>query len=144
MQLMQWSPFREMEDFFNQFHRAFGSLPALSGTSGNGNLWAPVVDITETPKEYLVRAELPGLKKEEVSITVDEGVLTLSGERRIEESDEKRHRSERYYGQFQRSFALPSDVSADKIDADYKDGVLCIHLPRTEQKKSKAIEVKVH
>lgn len=142
MQLMQWSPFREMEDFFNQIHRTFTSLPAVSGSTGA--TWAPLVDITETPKEYLVRAELPGMKKEDVSITIDEGVLTLSGERREEYSDEKRHRSERYYGRFERSFSIPSDVAPDRIDAEYKDGVLAVHLPRAEQKKPKAIEVKVH
>ncbi|MGH8631896.1 MAG: Hsp20/alpha crystallin family protein [Burkholderiales bacterium] len=142
MQLTQWSPFREMEDFFNQIHRTFTSLPALSGSTGT--TWAPLVDITETPKEYLVRAELPGMKKEDVSITIEEGVLTISGERRVEYSDEKRHRSERYYGRFERSFSIPSDVAPDRIDAEYQDGVLAVHLPRAEQKKPKAIEVKVH
>lgn len=142
MQLAHWSPFREMEDFFSHFQRGFGSPAVLPGDGGT-NLWAPVVDITETPKEYLVRAELPGMSKEEVKITVDEGVLTLSGERRFEQTDEKRHRTERSYGCFERSFSLPSDVAADRIAADYKDGILSLHLPRSEQKKPKSVEVRV-
>jgi HSP20 family protein len=142
MQLTQWSPFRDMDDFFHQFRRGFGhELPALSG-DGAG-LWAPVVDISEGAGEYRLRAELPGLSKDAVKITVEDGVLTLSGERRIEHSDEKRHRTERAYGSFTRSFALPADVVEDRIAADYKDGVLCVHLPRAEQKKPKPIEVRV-
>jgi len=143
MQPALWNPFREMEDFVNHFRRGFGAaLPALPGDGAT--LWAPLVDIAETPKEYVLRAELPGMSKDQVNITIEDGVLMLSGERKAEQSDEKRHRVERSYGCFARSFTLPGDVLEDKIDADFKDGVLSVHLPRTEQKKVKPIEVKVH
>ena len=147
MQLQAWSPFREMEDFFNQVQRNFlgRQLPA-SPNEPSQLVWAPVVDIAETPKVYILRAELPGIPEEAVKITVEDGVLTLTGERRVEKEDknEKLHRVERAYGSFTRSFALPSDVEDGRIQADYKDGILSIRLPRTAEKKPKAIEVRVH
>jgi HSP20 family protein len=107
--------------------------------------WSPFVDITEDDKEYLVKAELPEMKKEEIKINVHEDVLSISGERKYEkeEKGKKYHRVERAYGSFVRSFTLPEDADGSKINADYKDGVLKIHLPKSEKAKPKAIEVKV-
>jgi HSP20 family protein len=144
MQPAVWNSFREMEDFFNRFQRGVNRPYAAPAESGR-QFWAPAVDISETPKEYLVKAEIPGIKKEEVRITVDNGVLMLSGERKSEKEskDEKLHRVERFYGAFERSFSLPDDVVADRIAADYKDGVICVHLPKAEAKKAQTVEVKV-
>jgi HSP20 family protein len=145
MQLARWNPFREMDDMLARFQRGFGDsllsdegLPIVN--------WAPAVDISETPKEYLIKAELPGVKKEEVKVTVHNGVLTMSGERKTEkeQKDEKYHRIERTYGSFTRSFSLPNDAAEDRVSAECKDGVVTIHVARTEAPKPKQIEVKVN
>jgi len=107
--------------------------------------WAPLVDITEDAKEYLIKAELPEIKKEEVKLTVQDNVLSISGERKYEkeEKDKKYHRVERAYGSFLRSFTLPEDADGTKVSAEYKDGILTVHLPKSEKVKPKSIEVKV-
>jgi len=107
--------------------------------------WAPLVDIEESEKEYLIKAEIPEMKKEDVKITVQDDVLSISGERKSEkeEKGKKYHRVERSYGSFLRSFTLPDDADGTKITAEYKDGVLRLHLPKSEQATPKAIEVKV-
>ena len=107
--------------------------------------WLPPVDIEENDREYILKAELPGMKKEEVKLTVEGGTLSISGERKAEkeEKDKKYHRMERSYGAFQRSFTLPEGALAEKISAEFKDGVLLVHLPKGETAKPKAIEVKV-
>ena len=107
--------------------------------------WTPLVDIIEDNNEYLVKAELPELKKEEVKVNVENGQLTISGERKSEkeEKGKKFHRIERSYGSFLRSFTLPESVNADTVSAEFKDGVLSVHLPKDEKAKPKSIEVKV-
>ncbi len=107
--------------------------------------WTPSVDITEDEKEYLVKADLPEVKKEDVKITVENGVLTITGERKFEkeEKDKKYHRVERSHGNFLRSFTLPDGADASKVNAEFKDGVLKAHLPKSDKAKPKAVEVKV-
>jgi HSP20 family protein len=107
--------------------------------------WSPLVDITEDEKEYLIKAELPEMKKEDVKLTVENNVLCISGERKYEkeEKDKKYHRVERAYGSFMRSFTLPDDADGAKVAAEYKDGILKVHLPKSEKAKPKSIEVKV-
>jgi HSP20 family protein len=107
--------------------------------------WSPLVDIEEGEKEYLIKAEIPEIKKEDVKLTVQDDVLTISGERKSEKEDKgkKYHRVERCSGSFMRSFTLPEDADGTKVSAEYKDGVLRIHLPKSEQATPKAIEVKV-
>jgi HSP20 family protein len=107
--------------------------------------WSPLVDITEDEKEYLIKAELPEMKKEDVKLRVENDVLTISGERKLEKevTGKRHHRIERSYGSFMRSFSLPEDADGSKVSADYKDGVLKVHLPKSEKAKPKAIEVKV-
>ena len=107
--------------------------------------WAPFVDIIEDEKEWLVKADLPEVKKEEVKVTVENGVLTITGERKFEkeEKDKKYHRIERSYGNFLRSFTLPDGTDGSKVNAEFKDGVLKVHLPKGEKAKPKAVEVKV-
>jgi HSP20 family protein len=107
--------------------------------------WSPATDISETDKEYLIRAALPAVKKEDVKVTYENGVLTLSGERRQkeEQKDEKFHRVESYYGNFSRSFALPDEIEEDAIKAESKDGVLTIHVPKAESEVKKLTMIKV-
>src|SRR6202011_2607294 len=106
--------------------------------------WVPIADITEDEKEYLIKAELPDLKKEDVKVTLENGVLTISGERKFEKKNKKYHRVERAYGRFVRSFALPDDADPNGVQADFKDGVLIVHLPKNEKAKPKQIEVNVN
>jgi HSP20 family protein len=107
--------------------------------------WSPLVDITEDEKEYLIKAELPEMKKEDVRLTVENDVLAISGERKFEKEEKGRkyHRVERAYGSFVRSFSLPEDADGSKVTADFKDGMLQVHLPKSEKAKPKAIEIKV-
>jgi len=105
----------------------------------------PSVDISEMPQQYSIRAEIPGMKKEDIKISVNKNVLTLSGEKKEEKKTEgeKFHRMESYYGSFQRSFVLPDGIKADKVEANFKDGVLSISIPKSEEAKSKTVEIKV-
>ena len=147
MTLIRWDPFRELESMSDRLNRVF-SRPTLS-TSGREALtvadWLPTVDISETDSEYLIKAELPEVKKEDVKVTVENGVLTLQGERRQEkeEKGKKYHRVERSYGSFVRSFTLPESVDESAVKAEYKDGMLNLHLPKAEKVKPKSIDVKV-
>ena len=106
--------------------------------------WSPVVDISETNDEVVIRAEVPGMTKEDISITPQDNVLTLRGEKKQEEKGVTFHRVERSYGSFVRSFALPTLVQADKVKASYKDGVLQITLPKAEEVKPKEISISVN
>lgn len=148
MTLVRWDPFRELEEMSDRLNRMF-TRPAVPAKNGKEALtvadWTPTVDISETEGEYLIKAELPEVKKEDVKVTLDEGVLTLTGERRQEkeEKNTKYHRVERSYGSFVRSFSLPDLVDETKVKAEYRDGVLRLHLPKSEEAKPKAIEVKV-
>jgi HSP20 family protein len=146
-----WDPFRD----FGAFENRLAKLLALDTIGRNGNgadkekmtvtQWSPLVDISEDDKEYLVKAELPELKKEEVKVSVENGELTISGERKTEkeEKGKKYHRIERSYGSFVRSFTLPEAVSAEKVTAEFKDGLLIVHLPKDENAKPKAIKVSI-
>ena len=142
MTLVRWDPFRELEDMSERLNRVF-SRPTLRNT-GKENLtvadWMPTVDISETESEYLIKAELPEVRKEDVKVTVENGVLTLQGERRQEKEEKGRrfHRVERSYGSFVRSFTLPESVDEGGVKAEYKDGVLALHLPKSEKVKPKA------
>jgi len=108
--------------------------------------WVPAVDIEETKEAYLLKAEVPGLAKDEVKITFSDSVLTISGEKHSEKAseDKKVHRVERTYGAFERCFTLPSAVKADKIEAAYKDGVLTVTVPKSEEAKPREIEIKLN
>jgi HSP20 family protein len=107
--------------------------------------WAPLVDISEDDKEYLIKAELPEVKREDVRVTAEEGTVTITGERKFEkeEKGKKYHRIERSYGSFVRNFSLPDDASPAKVSAEFKDGVLTVHLAKTQKAKPQQIEVKV-
>jgi HSP20 family protein len=145
--LVRWNPFKEMEELHNRLSSVWG-LPATRQTDGKETMtvaeWSPLADITEDGKEYLIRAELPGLKKEDVKVTVESGVLTITGERKFEkeEKDRKYHRIERAYGSFVRSFSIPDDADGSKVQAEFKDGVLSVRLAKNEKAAPKTIEVK--
>src|SRR5439155_25256560 len=126
----------------------FGRTPMRRG-NGKESItlpeWTPLADITEDDTEYVIKAELPERKKEEVKVTVENGVLTISGERKFEKEEKKRkyHSVERGYGTFMRSFALPDDADFSNVNAEFKNGVLMVHVPKSEHAKPKQIEVKV-
>ncbi len=149
--LITWNQLRDMEAQ-NRFHPFLGGFPNIPNRMGSGEMdslavadWSPEVDISEDDHGYLLKADLPEMKKEDVRVTVEDGILSVSGERKSEKEDQKRkfHRIERSYGNFRRSFTLPEDTNGSKVTADFRDGVLKVHLPITPIAKSKAIEVKV-
>lgn len=142
-----WDPFHELSEFQNRLSSAFGrSSSSRKGNEGaTVTQWSPPVDILEDEKEFLVKAELPDIKKDDVHVTVENGVLTISGERKFEkeESNKRYHRVERSYGSFTRSFSLPDGSDPGKVRAEFKDGVLRVHMLKSEQAKPKQIEVKL-
>jgi HSP20 family protein len=143
MTVIRWEPFAGMDEMFHRFPGLFARWPS-STVSGDVE-WSPSVDISETGAEYLIRASLPAVRKEDVSVTVEGRMLTLSGERhQHEEQDgEKFHKVESLYGSFSRSFALPEAVDAAAIRAESKDGVLTIHVPKTRTEAKKPTTIKV-
>ena len=147
--LTRWDPFKDMKELQDRIG-SFFSLTPFRRSDGKEEImtvaeWSPLVDIVEDDKEYLIKAELPEVKRENVKVTVENGVLTITGERNYEkeEKDKKYHRIERAYGSFVRSFTVPDDADASKVTADFKDGVLKVHLAKDEKAKPRAIEVKV-
>lgn len=142
-----WDPFQELNDLQTRLNTLFGRTVLRPG-NGEESLavadWSPAVDITEDDKEFLIKAELPGLKREEVKVTVDEGVLTITGERKSEkeEKNKKFHRVERSYGSFLRSFTLPEGADAAKVNAEFSEGVLNVHVGKSPKAQPKTIEVK--
>lgn len=143
----RWDPFSDMDRIFNHLmSRSPYSWPRLAIDNGGSKLeWSPSADISETEKEYLVRAELPAVKKEDVKVTVDGGMLTIEGERKQqkEEKNERFHRVESLYGSFSRSFSLPENVDPAGIKCESKDGVLSVHIPKKEIERHKPVEIKV-
>jgi len=133
MRVIKWEPFRDVDDVFDRFVadslRRWPRPPAEGRVASD---WAPAADVSETEGEYLIKADLPAVRKEDVSLTVQDGVLTLSGERRQEKhaESEKLHRVERTYGSFARRFALPENVDEQGIRAESRDGVILIHIPK--------------
>jgi HSP20 family protein len=140
---------RELEDLQSRLTSLFGRGTSRRPNGGEEALtvaeWAPLVDIIEDDKEYIIKAELPGVSKENVKVAVENGVLTISGERKLEkeEKNKKYHRVERAYGFFVRSFTLPDVADAEHVKAEFKDGELKVHLPKSEKAKPKQIEVNV-
>jgi HSP20 family protein len=147
--IIRWDPFKEMEELQGRLAKLFSLGPPRIGNGGKELItvteWAPTVDIIEDEKEYVVKADLPEVKKEDVKVTVEDDVLTITGERKVEKEDKgkKYHRLERAYGNFLRSFTLPPGAEGIKVSAEFKDGVLKVHLPKSEKPKTKTVEVKV-
>ncbi len=154
MAIVRWNPTRELATFptdilsmqreinrmFDDFFRSDRDESSLLAPT-----WKPAVDILEEEDVYVAKVELPGVSKDDVKITMQDNVLTIRGEKKGEKKgkEENMHRVERFYGSFQRSFSLPTSVKSDKIEAEYKDGILTINMPKAEEVKPKQIEVKV-
>ncbi len=144
MAIKKWEPFGDFDDLFNRLIPAsFSRFPRLE--TGMKVDWAPSADISENETEFLIRAELPGVKKEDIRVKVSDGVLTLEGERRQEkeEKGERTHRVERFYGSFSRSFALPDNADVSGVKAESKDGPLTIKIPKLKSTPTRALDVKV-
>lgn len=155
MSLVRWNPVRdlatfpadilgmqrEMNKMFDRFFRG--------GTVDNGDLiptsWLPAMDLVENDNTYVAKVELPGVSKDDVKITLQDNTLTIRGEKKSEKETKEAnyHHLERSYGAFQRSFALPGSVKSDKVEAEYKDGILTITLPKSEESRRKQIDVRV-
>ena len=148
MSLVRWDPFRELEDMSARLNRLFNQPLARRMPDDEGTLladWAPAVDVQETDSEYLVKADLPEVKKEDIRVDIQDGMLSVRGERRQEkeEKGKKFHRIERASGRFERRLAVPAEVDAQTVVAEFKDGVLKVHLPKSAGAKPKTVEVKV-
>ena len=148
MDLVRWEPFEGLTRIQSRINDLFEDTFGRSRTvqnSANG-VWFPPVDILESKDSYLIRAELPGIKKENFNLEVKDGTLTLSGERKFEEAANgvEYHRVERVSGKFVRSFYLPQTVKSDDIKATYRDGILEVHVPKAEEAKPKQIAISVH
>ncbi len=148
MNLVKWDPFTELEDVSNHLNRIFKRFPVR--TEPDRELltmadWTPTVDITETDAAYLIKGEIPGVNKEDVKITIEDGMVTMRGERKMEKEEKNKefHRIERSYGSFMRSFRVPDDVDEAAVKAEFKDGMINVTLPKSAKAKSKAINVSV-
>ncbi len=149
MTLKKFRPYSEvqslresMSNLFDRFFSDFFRFPETEEITTQ--TFYPAVDIKETPKEFVVTAEVPGINKKDINIEIADNTLTIKGERKFEkeQKDESYHRVERSYGAFVRSFSLPSQIVSEKIEASYKDGLLCITIPKAEEKIPKKIEIK--
>ena len=150
MALVRWEPVRELTSLQTEMNRLFNTFfdtPTTGGNGGGGGArrWVPSMDLVETPEHFVLRADLPGLSEEDVSIELEDNVLTLSGERKAEHEDKKEgyYRVERSYGQFRRSLTLPEGVDADGIKATFDKGVLEVRIPKPEERKPRKVAIQV-
>ncbi len=152
MAITRWNPAtdvtRDLDTMQKRMNRLFNDF--FSGREGDGDelmagAWSPAVDVVEHDDSFVIEAELPGMNKDDIKISVTNDVLTIRGEKKIEKEDKKKnyHRTERSYGSFSRTFALPGNVKADKVDAEFKNGILTVTVPKSEEAKPKQIDVKV-
>jgi HSP20 family protein len=147
MRVIKWEPFRDVDDVFDRIvAETLRRWPRQTAEGQAALDWAPAADVSETEAEYLIKADLPEVRKEDVSITVQDGVLTLSGERRqeIRAENEKVHRVERAYGSFARRFALPENADEQSIRAESRDGVILIHIPKQKVVQPQPRQIEIH
>lgn len=146
--LIRWNPFREFETMHNRVNNLLSSplLPGMGEETFVASEWSPLVDVEESDKEFTIKAELPEVKKEDVKIELENGSIRISGERKIEKEEAGRrwHRLERSYGAFERAFTLPEGTQRTEIKAEFKDGLLKVHLPKGESSKPKSLEIPVN
>jgi HSP20 family protein len=153
MTLVKWNPSKDLLNIEREFNRMFSSFNRRFGFGDSDSeiaeyenaIWSPLTDISEDEDNFVLKLDLPGIKKEDVKINYENGQLSISGERKqeSEKKSSKFHRVERSYGKYYRSFTLPSKIKEDKIDAEFKDGQLSITVPKSEEAKPKQIEVKI-
>ena len=147
--ITRWDPFRGLDDLQKRLSTILGRAPVKKDGEKQEALtvaeWTPFIDMVGDEKSYLIKAELPGVKEEEIKVGVQDNVLTISGERKYEkeEKDKKFHRFERAYGSFTRNFTIPKDSDGEKVSAEFKNGILKVRLPKTDKVKPKQVEVKV-
>jgi HSP20 family protein len=144
MALVRWDPARELDSLQSEFNHLFDSLVGNGGRPDvRTRRWVPAIDLVETEDHLVLKADLPGLSKDDVNIEVNDDVLTVSGERRSEneEKADGYYRVERAFGRFSRSLSLPQGVDADAIDAEFSDGVLEIRIPKPEQRKPHRVAI---
>ena len=147
--LIHWNPLREFSEISNCFADLMNRGSCFNDEGDDANAvradWVPVADISEDDSTYRIVAEVPGVAREDISVTVDQGVLSLCGERRSESGGDKGqvHRTERSYGSFRRSFRIPEDAEGDTVKAEFKNGLLSVTLAKVEQPKPRQVEVKV-
>jgi len=144
MSLVRWTP-RTTLNLRNEFDRLFDSFFNTEEEETSLAAFSPSVDIMEKEKEFLITAELPGIKKDDIKMNIRDNVLTVSGEKKQEKKTEKDnfHRTERVYGSFQRSFRLPDSADQENISAEFKDGVLSVTIPKLKESISKSIDIKI-
>ncbi len=145
MTLMRYNPFRELEDWSTGLRLFSDSLNRLLSEPASSRPWTPNVDILETENEIVLKADIPGVDQKDIDIRLEDGTLTLKGERKFEKEDKEKgyHRIERGYGTFVRCFSVPESVDPDKVSADYKDGVLSVRLPKKEAARPRTVKVSV-
>jgi len=146
MSLVRWTPFGDVDTLFNPLMpSALENWQRFALGNGKKPVWAPSADISETDKEYVIRAELPAVKKEDIHVTLDAGMITIKGERKQQKEDknEKFYRTESFYGTFERRFSLPENVNAEMVHCESKDGILTVHIPKIETPKNKAKQITV-
>ena len=145
MNIVNWTPFRDMEGLFDRYFNALAPFRGDDAELSKKFEWRPSVDISESDKHYLIKAELPEVEKDDVDVSVENGILTIRGERRYqtEEESETRHRIESMYGRFSRSFTLPGDADESKISAKSKNGVLNVRIPKTKEANESKVRVSV-
>jgi len=134
MSLIHWDPFNDVSTFIRLMPNPAAGWPRLAadGSAARKPEWSPSSDISESDKEYTIRIDLPAVRKEDVKVTLDQGAISISGERKqhSEDKGERFHRVESFYGNFERSFSLPEDVDTDAVSCDSKDGILTVHIPK--------------
>lgn len=145
MNLTKWEALSDVEDIFDQYLRRFGEPLFNRMNDLVRTNWRPRVDISETDKEFIIKGEIPDVNKEDVKVSIDEGVLSIKGERKqeVQDDNKKYHRIERHYGSFTRSFRLPENVDANGIKANFKDGMLVLNIPKTGESKPKSLAIPV-
>ncbi|MFT5519500.1 MAG: HSP20 family protein [Enterobacterales bacterium] len=147
MNLTTWKPLKDIEEMFHyhpRFHQSNRNIATRQEPASTE--WSPAVDIIESDHEFLIKAELPEVKKEDVNVNISNGVLTIDGERRFEQESKdgkKFHRIERFYGHFTRSFSLPDNIKEANIKAEFKEGMLTVHLKKSEKEAPKNIRVEI-
>jgi HSP20 family protein len=143
MNIIRWEPLREVDEMLRHYSPFFNRALRRNGTEAGE--WTPVADISETDKEYVIKAQLPEVRKEDVKVTLDNGVITIAGERKYEkeQKDATEIRVESFYGTFSRSFSLPENIDAKSIRAETKDGVLRVRIPKMQAAVPQAVSIEV-
>ena len=147
MNMQVWNPFQEFENLLERYNQGGRRLSRGSESDMTFADWAPSVDIEEAEDKYVIKADLPGVDKKDIDVKLENGVLSIRGEKNVEKEsgkDTRHHRRERFHGTFARSFTLPEAVQADGVDASYRDGVLTLHIPKKEEAKPRSIDIKVN